>query len=68
MVIQLHTLEPIGASGANQESAAVPSNFVPLGAATQAVVMRLSSKRPRIRVFKAGSPQPREETKEKSPR
>ena len=51
MVIQLHTLEPIGASGANQESAAVPSNFVPLGEATQAVVLRLSSELPRLRVY-----------------
>lgn len=67
MVIKFQDQEPAGAV-AKLEADTVPSNFVPLGAATQAVVMRLSSKRPRIRVFKAGSPQPREETKEKSPR
>lgn len=32
--------------------AEVPSNFTPLGEATQAVVMRLSSKLPRIKVAK----------------
>ena len=51
MVIRFQTQEPIGASGANQESAAVPSNFVPLGEATQAVVLRLSSELPRLRVY-----------------
>lgn len=44
----LHTEEPAGVSGANQEDAAVP--FISLGEASQAVVMRLQVKLPRIKV------------------
>lgn len=51
----LHTQEPDGVSGANQEEAAVPSEFVPLGVATHAVVMNLRSKLPRIKVSKGGA-------------
>lgn len=43
----LHTDRDV--SGANQEDASV-SNFTPLGEATNAVVMRLSSKLPRLKV------------------
>lgn len=44
----LHTEEPAGVSGANQEDAAVP--FISLGEASQAVVLRLQSRLPRIKV------------------
>jgi len=50
MVIKFQDQEPTSASGANQESAAVPSNFTSLGSEVQAVVMRLSPKLPRIKV------------------
>lgn len=44
----IHTDQEPGA-GANQD-AEVPSNFTPLGEAADAVVMRLSSKLPRMKV------------------
>lgn len=57
MVIQiLHSHQEPGA-GANHD-AEVPSNFTPLGEATNAVVMRLSSKLPRLKVTRLT---PREE-------
>jgi hypothetical protein len=49
MVIRLHIQEP-GADDANQTGAAVPSNFTSLGEATNAVMLRLSTKLPRIKV------------------
>jgi len=45
----LHTEEPDG-EVAKLEADTVPSNFTPLGEATNAVVMRLNSKLPRIKV------------------
>lgn len=45
-----HIQEPGGAV-AKLEAYLVPSNFVPLGEATQAVVLRLSSELPRLRVY-----------------
>lgn len=52
----LHTEEPAGVSGANQEDAAVP--FISLGEASQAVVMRLQVKLPRIKVRTAQGEEP----------
>lgn len=49
MVIQiLHSHQEPGA-GANQD-AEVPSNFTPIGKAADAVILRLQSKLPRIKV------------------
>lgn len=45
-----HIQEP-GGGVAKLEADLVPSNFVPLGEATQAVVLRLSSELPRLRVY-----------------
>ena len=45
----LHTEEPDGGV-AKLEADTVPSNFTPLGEATNAVVMRLNSKLPRLKV------------------
>lgn len=45
-----HIQEP-GGTVAKLEADLVPSNFVPLGEATQAVVLRLSSELPRLRVY-----------------
>ncbi|ASQ10208.1 hypothetical protein CDO22_08550 [Sinorhizobium meliloti] len=46
----IQTDQEPGASGANQESAEVPSNFTPIGKAADAVILRLQSKLPRIKV------------------
>jgi hypothetical protein len=50
-MVSKNSKEP-GASGANQES---PGSFQSLGEATDAVVMRLRSKLPRIRVKRVRS-------------
>lgn len=47
----LHTQEPDGDQDANHDDAAVPSELVPLGKATEAVVMKLRSRLPRVRVL-----------------
>lgn len=63
----IHTdQEPDGAV-AKLEADTVPSNFTPLGEATQAVVMRLQSKLPRLRVMGVRTA-PREDEEQSRPR
>lgn len=50
-----------GVSGANQEDA--ESTFIPLGQPVAAVVMKLRTRLPRLKVSKEGRTAPREENK-----
>lgn len=61
MVIQiLHSHQDPGNSGANQEDAG-DSTFIQIGLPAHAVVMRLRSRLPRIKVSKEGRGRNREE-------